>query len=105
MQCLFGVYIVYFQLFICLKCCFAKSSNFGQIRIKRALLYQLSYELDQGRCFKTITGTGWPHRGPGGAAREGRELLRRAAGAEPQAEARARAPRISETVTIIFTEG
>ena len=60
MQCLFGVYIVYFQLFICLKCCFAKSSNFGQIRIKRALLYQLSYELVQGRCFKTNTGPNLP---------------------------------------------
>jgi len=56
MQCLFGVYIVYFQLFICLKCCFAKSSNFGQIRIKRALLYPLSYELVQGRFFKANTG-------------------------------------------------
>ena len=60
MQCLFGVYIVYFQLFICLKCCFAKSSNFGQIRIKRALLYQLSYELVQGRFFKANTGPALP---------------------------------------------
>jgi len=25
-------------------------------RLKRALLYQLSYELDQDRCFKTTTG-------------------------------------------------
>ena len=55
MQCLFGVYIAYFLLFTYLKCCFAKSSNFGQIRIKRALLYQLSYELVQGRCFQTNT--------------------------------------------------